>query len=346
MNAVLIIFLFIFIFGCTSIKRCPTSETEKPGKPNTEQCIENLKPDEKQAQTSPLMPYATPSVFRHIPNTELVIQFLRLAPTEADVFARDVKNAEFMSNFKLALKQIKLIAALHGKTIYHFLAERGEAQAIVYLYRDTYNIWKTQKRPEYCPVCRDLNGIPPSGYALNNLHLEAYGHLTNLERLHDGVQSERLIFSALDITQPATQTLPAKIKAVTDQIFLYYQLVDKTGDQTDTEVSRKKALEDMYALFSAEIIYARNNNDIYDGIGKFKDFYERIRDIEGQHDQLIIKTLKQISEEYIYIATRGRFRGKLKSNGKPIEAYFFDHFIYDLKTGLFIRRMSDIDSKI
>jgi ketosteroid isomerase-like protein len=90
----------------------------------------------------------------------------------------------------------------------------------------------------------------------------------------------------------------------------YYQLVDA------------QKLDELFSLFSDNVVYERSGNQPITGIDEFKRFYRDSRMIrQGEHR--IIETTVSGDE----VIVRGRFSGVLK-DGRKVEFGFSDFFFF------------------
>lgn len=85
----------------------------------------------------------------------------------------------------------------------------------------------------------------------------------------------------------------------------YYEYVDS------------EAYDDLFALFSEDVVYHRPGQESIDGMGEFEEFYREVRAIErGTH------TVIDLTVDDDTIAVRGRFSGVLE--GQQVEFGFAD----------------------
>ncbi|KYH27422.1 snoaL-like domain protein [Halalkalicoccus paucihalophilus] len=90
----------------------------------------------------------------------------------------------------------------------------------------------------------------------------------------------------------------------------YYEYVDD------------EAHEDLFSLFSEDVVYHRPGQDPIEGIEEFEEFYREVRAIErGTH------TVIDLTEDDDTIAVRGHFAGVLE--GQQVEFGFVDIHRFD-----------------
>jgi ketosteroid isomerase-like protein len=103
----------------------------------------------------------------------------------------------------------------------------------------------------------------------------------------------------------------------------YYQLVDAQN------------LDDLFSLFSDNVVYERSGNEPIIGIEELKQFYKNSRIIQrGEHK--IIETIVSGDE----VVVRGRFTGVLK-DGRNVEFGFSDFFLFS--NGKILKRFTYTD---
>lgn len=102
-----------------------------------------------------------------------------------------------------------------------------------------------------------------------------------------------------------------------EKVLEYYKLVDS------------KELEEMFKLFSNDVIYVRGEEEI-NGMDSLKDFYLKDRKLNGNH------ALKEIEELNKKVIVKGTFKGTNHKNDN-LDLNFADFFYFNSE-GLIFRR--------
>ncbi|WP_122089715.1 nuclear transport factor 2 family protein [Halalkalicoccus subterraneus] len=114
------------------------------------------------------------------------------------------------------------------------------------------------------------------------------------------------------------------MSASEEAIRKYYEHVDS------------EAYEDLFALFSADVVYHRPGQESIDGMAEFEEFYREVRAIEqGTH------SIADLTIDDDTVAVRGRFSGVLE--GQQVEFGFADIHRFD-DEGLITERWTYTDT--